>query len=191
MGSLKKGCHVVSKDQLSSAYVHKALGASPIPSFQDLLGSGAAYLALRVELIRQTQKYSLLRPVKWSDVKTLFAWQQDPGIRAASLVGAEVTWEGHCQWLGKRLRDPRCFLFMAENDGQLLGTIRLEPSAEHGELVISIAVAPEAAAKAGASAYWQRRKKWRVLWHSASAFALWCDVIIPHPGAALNKAVTA
>ena len=143
-GLAEKGCHIVSKDQLSSADIQKALGASPIPSSQDLLSSGAAYLALRVELICQTQKYSLLRPVKWADAKTLFDWQQDPGIRAASLVGAEVTWEGHCQWLGKRLRDPRCFLFMAESDGKLLGTIRLESSAEHGELVISIAVAPEA-----------------------------------------------
>lgn len=90
-----------------------------------------------------------LRPATMEDAKLLLAWRNDPETRKASINTEEVTWDGHIAWLKRTLNDqpdpPNRYLFVAEEEGTPVGTVRLDRLAEdQGGFELSWTVAPEA-----------------------------------------------
>lgn len=79
-----------------------------------------------------------LRPVTMDDAETLFAWRNDPLTREMSISTDEVSWADHLQWLLGSLENPSRKLFIAEQRGTPVGTIRIDNDHE-----LSWTVAPE------------------------------------------------
>ena len=75
------------------------------------------------------------------DARTLLRWRNDPHTRAASHQVGEVTLLEHVQWLERTLASPTCKLYIAEVDGQPVGTMRADIT--DGVTSLSWTVAPE------------------------------------------------
>jgi len=84
-----------------------------------------------------------IRPVTLDDARVLFNWRNDPLTRKNSRTQDEVPWENHVAWLGKRVRGevPSCKLYIAEDAGVPVGTVRADE--EGGVVEISYTVAPD------------------------------------------------
>jgi pseudaminic acid synthase len=83
-----------------------------------------------------------LRDANASDRDLLLAWRNDPDTRRNSHSTAPVPPEEHEQWLSKTLGTPSRRLFIAEDSGVPVGSVRADLAADHSEL--SWTVAPEA-----------------------------------------------
>ena len=138
-----EGYQVATAQDITSSQIHAALvqGGS---QHALLDGAGAGRVSRRLEEWYWLYRQSYLRPARWADVQLLYDWQQDPGIRAASLQGGTVTWEGHQRWFEKRLRAGNCHTLLAEDGGDIVGVLRLDPAPEADQLVVSLAVTPQA-----------------------------------------------
>lgn len=77
-----------------------------------------------------------------ADADMLLLWRNDPETRQASRCPAVVPRDEHLSWLSHTLADPDRRLFVAEEDGTGVGTVRIERHADEFEL--SWTVAPEA-----------------------------------------------
>jgi RimJ/RimL family protein N-acetyltransferase len=67
-----------------------------------------------------------LRPATLEDAKTLFEWRNDPQVRAASHDQNKICFEDHLAWLENSLANPDRELYIAEEDGVSVGTVRLD-----------------------------------------------------------------
>jgi RimJ/RimL family protein N-acetyltransferase len=70
------------------------------------------------------------------------SWRNDPETRRNSHTITPVTLDEHVQWLTKSLVTPSRRLFIAEDSGVPVGSVRADFAADHCEL--SWTVAPEA-----------------------------------------------
>lgn len=70
-----------------------------------------------------------LREARPDDCRDLWRWRNDPVVRAASLDGALIAWEGHRAWFAARLADPACALLVAEEAGLPVGVLRFDAGA--------------------------------------------------------------
>jgi RimJ/RimL family protein N-acetyltransferase len=84
-----------------------------------------------------------LRPATADDSERLLAWRNDPQTRAMAVVQAAVERATHARWLAARLGAADTRLTIAEQDGEHVGTVRLD---RHGrdEAELSITIAPAA-----------------------------------------------
>jgi len=84
-----------------------------------------------------------LRPATADDGERLLEWRNDPHTRAMAVVQAAVERAVHARWLATRLNDADTLLTIAEEDGEPVGTVRLD---RHGrdEAELSITIAPAA-----------------------------------------------
>jgi len=83
------------------------------------------------------------------DAQRLFDWRNDPLTRAMSKTTDPVEWAGHVGWLERRLSRTAPMLFIAEIDGEPVGTFRVDADE------ISYTVAPEHRGKGVAKAMLQ------------------------------------
>lgn len=83
-----------------------------------------------------------LRPATLADADLLLAWRNDPATRAASRDGGEVARPTHLEWLAATLASESRQLYVCEQDGRPVGTLRCDWSG--GECELSWTVAPEA-----------------------------------------------
>lgn len=83
----------------------------------------------------------LLRPADRSDSADLLAWRNDPVTRANSRNTGAVEAAGHAAWLDRSLADPNRLLWIAERDGEALGTVSAVRGAS-GLVELSVTVAP-------------------------------------------------
>ena len=68
-----------------------------------------------------------LRPVEMSDAAQLLTWRNDPEVRSVSFQSNQVSMESHQVWLERKLADPSCRLWIAEDrNGQSVGQVRLD-----------------------------------------------------------------
>lgn len=82
-----------------------------------------------------------LRAVGMGDAERLFAWQRDPRTRRHFREPGVPEWDGHVDWLRRKLADPRCRLWILLHDGEAAGAVRLD--ARHGgDFEVSILVEP-------------------------------------------------
>ena len=80
-----------------------------------------------------------LRPATLQDAALLLQWRNDPETRAASHTTDEISPDTHLAWLAKSLSDPTRHLFIAEENGVPVGTLRTDES--DGVLELSWTVA--------------------------------------------------
>lgn len=80
------------------------------------------------------------------DAGLLFEWRNDPVTRANSHHTAPIEWREHERWFTAAMGNPACQLYVAEQDGQPVGTVRAE-RADDGSFVLSWTVAPHARGK--------------------------------------------
>lgn len=73
------------------------------------------------------------------DAAILLEWRNDQITRAASHSTEMVKEEGHVAWLRKTLENPERQLFVAECDGQPVGTVRADHSDLSTELSWTVA----------------------------------------------------
>lgn len=82
-----------------------------------------------------------LRPARQDDARMLWEWANDPEVRAASFSPALIPWETHVTWFEKKLKDRRCFMFVAEDEeGESVAQIRFDPTPD-GTFEVGISVA--------------------------------------------------
>jgi len=77
------------------------------------------------------------------DSDNLFNWRNDPETRANSLNTAEVLREEHEAWLSRTLKNPNRILFIAEEKGEAVGTMRADRLEDEDGYELSWTVAPE------------------------------------------------
>ncbi len=83
-----------------------------------------------------------LRPATREDAELLLGWRNDPRTREASHDTRVIPREEHLAWLSSVLADPDRQLFVAEEDGVPVGTVRAD--FRDGAWVLSWTVAPDA-----------------------------------------------
>lgn len=80
-----------------------------------------------------------LRPACEKDCKLLWEWVNDPLVRNCSFNSDPISWEEHVKWFNKKLYDPNCFIFIAEDqNGIPVGQIRFDINDEQAEVGLSI-----------------------------------------------------
>jgi len=84
-----------------------------------------------------------LRLATIKDAELLLAWRNDPLTREASRNSGEVPWENHVAWLEKSLLMSERKLYIAEEAGVPVGTVRADRLA-NGVQELSWTIAPEA-----------------------------------------------
>lgn len=98
-------------------------------------GRGAARVTtrLRAPLIR-------LRPVVPTDARLFWEWANDPVVRSESFSSDPIGWEDHVTWMERRLADPECRIYLAEDCEGPWGQIRFEAlDSATAEVGVSIA----------------------------------------------------
>jgi len=83
-----------------------------------------------------------LRPATMEDADTLLEWRNDPDTRKASHNTAEVQRSDHVSWLSRTLGNPDRRLYVAEGNGEPVGTVRADFS--DGVWELSWTVSPRA-----------------------------------------------
>ncbi len=81
-----------------------------------------------------TRMQLYLRPASINDAKELFLWRNNPDTRRQSLSTDEVPWEVHVAWLQKSLQMPARKLYIAEEGGVPIGTVRADKEGDVWEL---------------------------------------------------------
>ena len=84
-----------------------------------------------------------LRRVQEEDSRLLWEWANDPVVRSASFSSAPIPWESHIAWFSGKLREGKCFIWIAEDaEGIPFGQIRFEIRSDgDSEVGVSIAQA--------------------------------------------------
>ena len=82
-----------------------------------------------------------LRPATLEDAKILFEWRNDPQARAASHNQDKISFKAHLSWLKDSLVNPDRKLYIAEEDGVRVGTVRADWT--EGAFTLSWTVRPE------------------------------------------------
>jgi spore coat polysaccharide biosynthesis predicted glycosyltransferase SpsG/ribosomal protein S18 acetylase RimI-like enzyme len=73
------------------------------------------------------------------DSERLRAWRNDPEVVAASRSPDPIGLEEHERWLEAVLEDPDRLLFVVEEDGRPVGSVRFDASGDEAEINIAVA----------------------------------------------------
>ena len=85
-----------------------------------------------------------LRRASIADADILFLWRNEPAVRAVSRNVAELSRAEHDTWLAAVLSDQSRELYIAEEDGEPVGTVRADRDSIDGSIRLSWTVAPAA-----------------------------------------------
>ena len=77
-----------------------------------------------------------------ADAELLLAWRNDPRTRQSSRSSEVIPLAEHLAWLRGVLASPDRLLFVAELDGEAVGTVRFDRFDEPGFWEVSITLAP-------------------------------------------------
>ena len=67
-----------------------------------------------------------LRNATLEDAQLLFGWVNDPKVREMSINSNMIYWQGHLNWLIKKLESQTCKIFILEQNDIPVGQIRFE-----------------------------------------------------------------
>lgn len=81
-----------------------------------------------------------LRPAQENDIRLLWEWANDSGVRAAAFSSSQIPWEQHHSWFKSKMRDPDCRILIAEDgQGKAIGQFRMDwRSNEDAEIDVSV-----------------------------------------------------
>ncbi|NND09322.1 MAG: GNAT family N-acetyltransferase [Saprospiraceae bacterium] len=85
-----------------------------------------------------------LRRATTKDWKLLLEWRNDPQTRENSITTDEVPAQRHKIWLENVVEDPNRHLYIAEESGKPVGTVRADYDPETGVYELSWTTAPSA-----------------------------------------------
>ena len=86
-----------------------------------------------------------LRRVQAQDCELLFAWANDPEVRASSFSGEVIPWERHQEWFSEKIADPNALLYVVignvdPNDSPI-GQVRYDIDGTRALVSISLGAA--------------------------------------------------
>lgn len=89
-----------------------------------------------------------LRPVKASDVLTIFNWSNDPETRKQSFNSSPIPYESHQKWFETKLKnvgEGTCIYYILEMNSVPVGAIRLDRihNSSNNEYLLSYMIGPE------------------------------------------------
>lgn len=87
-----------------------------------------------------------LRLATIEDAAMLLEWRNDAETRANSITQDIIMMDSHVAWLTKSLQNPMRELYIAEEDGQAIGTVRVDILSD-GAQELSWTVAPSVRGK--------------------------------------------
>lgn len=94
-------------------------------------GLGVMRVGLQLAPVRTKDGQPIsLRRAKQDDRDLLFAWQSDPSTRRFSRNPDPPTYEEHCDWFDRKLKDPTCFLNIIMDGDIPAGVLRLDALAD-------------------------------------------------------------
>lgn len=85
----------------------------------------------------------IVRKALQSDCRNLFDLANSSDVRANSITSNEIRWEDHCVWFSKKLQDTSCLFFVAEMNGEFVGTVRFDLDQSHTQndsWIVSISI---------------------------------------------------
>ncbi|MBI4825111.1 MAG: GNAT family N-acetyltransferase [Nitrospirae bacterium] len=65
-----------------------------------------------------------VRPVRDDDRSMIFQWRNTPSLVKLGSSGREVTWDEHCAWFERVLKDDKIRLFIISSDNTPMGQVR-------------------------------------------------------------------
>ena len=84
-----------------------------------------------------------LRPVRESDLKGIYTWRNDPGVRKNSFSTGKISMEEHLRYWNSRMENRAKHSFVIVAGGKDAGLLRLDPYVgEDGAYEVHILVAP-------------------------------------------------
>lgn len=92
-----------------------------------------------ITMFEQLASDTYLRPVRESDVDTLFEWTNDPLTRENSFNSEPIVYSNHCAWFKKMMNNDNVLMYILIHKGELAGNVRLNIKAESAEIGYSIA----------------------------------------------------
>ena len=87
--------------------------------------------------------YMKLRKAVMDDAELILKWRNDEKTRENSFSSDVIALEDHIKWLSRKLEDPKCHMFMLEDDGESVGNIRLDVLDKDDVGEISYMIAPD------------------------------------------------
>jgi UDP-2,4-diacetamido-2,4,6-trideoxy-beta-L-altropyranose hydrolase len=82
-----------------------------------------------------------LRKVGQEDCELLWAWANDPIVRAVSFSSEPIIWEDHLKWFNEKLNSSSCYHFIFFNDqDEPIGQIRFDID-EQLQSIVSVSIA--------------------------------------------------
>ena len=85
-----------------------------------------------------------LRAATEHDAEILLEWRNDPTTREMSQTSTPVTRATHMAWLHNALSNDKCLIFIAEDNGDPVGMVRLDVDRDGKAAEVSINIAPHA-----------------------------------------------
>jgi len=78
----------------------------------------------------------VMRTAMADDSERLFAWRNDPVIRAVSRNSDFINWEDHSRWFASLLNDPNRVLLIGQREGVPIGVVRFDIQNHQAEVSI-------------------------------------------------------
>jgi RimJ/RimL family protein N-acetyltransferase len=82
-----------------------------------------------------------LRRATMNDAALLFAWRNDPAVRASAFDQSSFPFDVHLAWLKSKLECRDCVIWILEADGEPLGQIRYDRVGTCAEIDIAVSSA--------------------------------------------------
>jgi len=133
--------HAISQDQLRSL-IHVSLFGTTVRKWQSTQGQrlvdgrGAERVANRM-----TGKDIHFRAATVEDAETIYAWRNNPAVRAVSHTQAPIEYETHRSWLQETIVNVDRCLLIAEDDQEPIGVVRFDRRGQ--DAVMSVYLAPD------------------------------------------------
>lgn len=81
-----------------------------------------------------------LRAADREDAAIILEWRNDDTVRANSFSKDIISWDEHIKWFERKMADENCLMFILEDEGERVGSLRLDITESVAE--ISYMVAP-------------------------------------------------
>jgi len=116
-----------AKDLSGSAIrsaLDEAFGLSdPLPRIID---GNSGYRIRKLFQLLENLKKIRLRPAMDTDVDITYRWASDPLVRQYSFTKSVIGHDEHQSWFFRKIEDPLCVYYIAENEDGMIGSIRFD-----------------------------------------------------------------
>lgn len=112
-----------SGSAISSALDKTFVLSAPLPRIID--GNSDHRIRKVFQLLENLKKIRL-RPAMATDVSTTYRWAADSLVRQYSFTRTAISHDEHQSWFFRKIDDPLCVYYIAENEDGVIGSIRFD-----------------------------------------------------------------